>query len=108
MQAHATHTQGAIGSRRDHGGIAAMQPLIAHRGWLGRCPATRKATVATARMRMGNSLFQRRIRKSLTTISDTEMEEKPAAGVHVGNYLRLPTYQCTLAFSTLKKIRERG
>lgn len=104
MPAHAIVAHRAIGSRRDHGGTPAMQPPIAHCGWLGRCPATRKATVATARMRSGNSLFQRRIRKSLTTISDTETEEKPAAGVHV----TVVTYQCTLAFSTLIKTRERG
>lgn len=83
MPAHAIVAHGAIGSRRDHGGIATMQLPIARCGWLGRCPATRKATVAIAPVRRGNSLFHWRIRESLTLISPIIRSEKPPAWVHV-------------------------
>lgn len=84
MPSHAVVAHGAIGSRRDHGGIPAMQPPIALCGWLGRCPTARKATRATSRMRLGNSLFQPRIRESLTTFDLILPDQGRAAGVHVG------------------------
>ncbi len=83
MTAHAFVAREALGSQRDHGGTAAMQPPIALCGWLGRCPTTRKATDAAALMFSGNSLLHHHIRESLTTFSSILTFKRPPAGVHV-------------------------
>lgn len=69
-----------------------------------RAPNRERSPIVTPAIRLGNSLFSARIRKSLTSIPAIMDAPKPRAAVHVA----VATYLCTLqAFRAVPFLRER-